>query len=159
MRSIVFTAALIGSILFSFVEGLSAEDQKPACALLTQTQIGSAIRATVDPGSPIGRPTACQWAGQGKRVTLTINQTLGGKSPLAQFNDGKARTLPGVTVEPVSGVADDAYYVFFTGSVRAGCGIVVKKGTGVFEIRVYGFDLDQAKGVAKTLAQNAASKF
>jgi hypothetical protein len=92
-------------------------------------------------------------------VTLTINQPRGGTSPLAQFNEGKARTLPGVTVEPVSGVADDAYYVFFTGSVRAGCGIMVKKGTGAFEIRVYGFDLNQAKGVAKTLAQNAASRF
>jgi hypothetical protein len=35
----------------------------------------------------------------------------------------------------------------------------VKKGSSVFEIRVYGFELSQAKTVSKALAQNAASKF
>jgi hypothetical protein len=35
----------------------------------------------------------------------------------------------------------------------------VKKGGSVFEIRVYGFELNQAKTVSKTLAQNASSKF
>jgi hypothetical protein len=158
MRSIVFTAVLTGSIMLSFVGSVSAVEQTVACPLLTEAQIGSATGATVGPGSPIARPGSCQWAGQGKIVTLTINQPRGGKSPVDQFNDGK-KSIPGVTVEAVSGVGDDAYYVFYAGSNRAGCGIVVKKGNGVFEIRVYGFDLNQAKGVAKTLAQNAASKF
>ena len=109
-------------------------------------------------GTPIGAPTSCQWAGQGKIVTLVIRRPLAGKSPVDQFNDGKARKLPGVTTEPVSGVGDDAFYVFFAGANRAGCGVVVKKGSSVFEVRVYGFDLEQAKGVAKTLAQGAAAK-
>ena len=43
--------------------------------------------------------------------------------------------------------------------IYLGCGLVVKKGTSVFEIRVYGFDLDKAKPVAKTLATEAAAKF
>jgi hypothetical protein len=158
MRSIVVTTALTASILLLYAGSASAADQTVACPLLAQAQIGSATGATVGPGSPIARPGSCQWAGQGKIVTLTINQPRGGKSPVDQFNDGK-RSLPGVTIEAVSGVADDAYYVFYAGSSRAGCGIVVKKGSGVFEIRVYGFDLNQAKGVAKTLAQDAASKF
>ena len=45
------------------------------------------------------------------------------------------------------------------GANRAGCGVVVKKASAVFEVRVYGFDLNQAKGVGKTLAQNVAAKF
>ena len=110
-------------------------------------------------GSPISAPTSCQWTGKGKIVTLTINQPRGGKSPLDQFSDGKTRTLPGVTIEAVSGAGDDAYYVYFTGQNRAGCGVVVKKGSSVFEIRVYGFDLSQAKTVSRTLAQEAAGKF
>ena len=54
---------------------------------------------------------------------------------------------------------DDAFYIFYAGQNRAGCGLVVKKGTSVFEVRVYGFDLAQAKTVSKTLAKEAAAKF
>ena len=158
MRSIVRTTALSALIFLLHVGSLSAAEPAAACPLLTQAQIASATGATVGAGTPIGAPTSCQWAGQGKIVTLVIRRPLAGKSPVDQFNDGKTRQLPGVTTEPVSGVGDDAFYVFFSGSNRAGCGVVVKKGSAVFEIRVYGFDLSQAKGVAKTLAQNAAAK-
>jgi hypothetical protein len=137
----------------------SATAAQIACELLTQAQINQATGATVGAGTAISAPTSCQWAGSGKIVTLTINQPRGGKSPVEQFNAGKASTLPGVTIESVSGVGDDAYYVFYAGTNRAGCGLVVKKGTSAFEVRVYGFDLAQAKGVAKTLAAAAASKF
>jgi len=139
---------------------MSAAEPTVACGLLTQAQIGAATGAAVGPGSPIAAPTSCQWSGQGKIVTLTINQPRGGKSPVDQFNDAKTRTLlPGVTIEPVSGVGNDAYYIFFAGTTRAGCGLVVKKGSSVFEVRVYGFDLDQAKKVSKMLASNAVSSF
>ena len=50
------------------------------------------------------------------------------------------------------------YYVYFSGTTRAALGLVVKKGSVTFEVRVYGIDLDKAKPVAKTLAQNAAGK-
>ncbi|HKW00649.1 MAG TPA: hypothetical protein VJN96_12535 [Vicinamibacterales bacterium] len=129
-----------------------------ACDLLTTAQVNQATGVTVAAGTAISAPTSCQWAGPGKMVTLTINQPRSGKSPVEQFNAGKASTLPGVTVEPVSGVGDDAYYVYFAGTNRAGCGLVVKKGTSAFEIRIYGFDLAQAKTVAKTLAAAAAGK-
>ena len=159
MRSIVVMTALTVAILLSFVGSAFAGQQTVACPLLTQAQLSAATGTEIGAGSPIARPGTCQWAGKGKIVTLTINVTRAGKSPLDQFNDGKTQKLPGVTIEPVSGVADDAYYVFYTGSNRAGCGIMVKKGSGAFEIRVYGFDLSQAKVVAKGLAQNAAAKF
>ena len=159
MRSIVPTTALAALVLLLRPGSVSAAEPTAACPLLTQAQIASATGATVDAGTPIGAPTSCQWAGQGKIVTLVIRRPLAGKSPVDQFNDGKTRKLPGVATEPVSGVGDDAFYVFYAGANRAGCGVVVKKGTSVFEVRVYGFDLDQAKGVAKTLAQGAAAKF
>jgi hypothetical protein len=125
--------------------------------LITQTQVSTALGITVDTGSPIGRPSACQWMGKGKFATLTVTQPRAGKSPVDQFNAGK-KGMAGVTAEPVGGVGDEAYYVHFSGTTRAGLGLVVKKGTAMFEVRVYGFDLDKAKPVAKTLAQNAAGK-
>jgi hypothetical protein len=140
MRSSVVTTALTASILLAYA-GTSTAADPVGCAVLTQAQIGAATGAAVGEGSPIARPGTCQWSGAGKIVTLTINVLRAGKSPVDQFNDGK-KSLPGIA-----------------GSNRAGLGILVKKGTSVFEIRVYGFDLDKAKPVAKTLAQNAATKF
>ena len=158
MRSIPFTAALT-CLLLSCAGRLSAADTPVACPLLTQAQIGAAIGGTVGAGSPIVA-TSCQWVGQqGKRVTLTINQPRGGQSPVDQFNAGKTQSLPGVTKEPVSGVGDDAFYVYFTGQNRMGCGVMVRKGSSVFEVRLYGFDLNQAKTVTKAIAQDVAGKF
>jgi hypothetical protein len=160
MASFPVILILTGSLILNSSARPSARAaQQVACELLTQAQIGQATGATVGAGSAISAPTSCQWAGQGKIVTLTINQPRGGKGPVEQFNTGKASTLPGITVEPVSGVGDDAYYVFYAGTNRAGCGLVVKKGSSAFEVRVYGFDLAQARVVAKTLAAAAASKF
>ena len=96
--------------------------------------------------------------GKGKSATLTVNQTIAGKTAVQRFDTGKTSTLPGITVEPVSGVGDDAYYVSYSKTTRAGLGLVVKKGNSAFEVRVYGFDIDKAKPVAKTLAQSVAGK-
>jgi hypothetical protein len=158
MHAIAFTSALTASILLSCA-GLSTAAEPAACAALTQAQIAAATGAAVGAGSPIGLATTCQWAGQGKIVTLVIRRPLAGKSPVDQFNNGKTSKLPGITTEPVSGVGDDAFYVFYAGANRAGIGLVVKKGTSAFEVRLYGFDLNQAKGVVKTLSQDVASKF
>src|SRR4029077_7949629 len=110
MRSIVVTTALS---FFACVSSLLAAEPPVACTLLTQAQIGAATAATVGAGSPLAAPTSCQRSGQGKIVTLTINRPRGGKSPEQQFTDGKARKLPGVTTESISGVGEDAYYVYF----------------------------------------------
>jgi hypothetical protein len=130
-----------------------------ACTLLTDAQVTAALGVTVGPGTSIGLPTSCQWSGKGKIATLTANNTIAGKTALERFDTGKNSNLPGITVEPVSGIGDDAYYVFYSGTNRAGLGLVVKKGKNAFEVRVYGFDLEQAKPVAKTLAQTVAGKF
>ena len=159
MRSIGLISASIVLFLFSFSSLSSAADVPVGCSVLTQAQIAAATGVTVTPGAPISAPTSCQWSGSGKIVTLTIRQPLAGKSPVDQFNDAKKKTLPGITTEPASGVGDDAFYIFYAGQNRAGCGLVVKKGTSVFEVRVYGFDLAQAKTVSKTLAKEAAAKF
>jgi hypothetical protein len=159
MRSIVVTTVLTVSILLSFAGSISAAEPTVACPLLTQAQIAAATGATVDAGSPIARPGTCQRAGQGKIVTLTITLARNGKSPVDQFNASKAQKLPGIMQEPVSGVGDDAFYVGYAGANRAGLGLVVKKGSSSFEIRVYGFDVDKAKVVAKQLAQDVATKF
>jgi hypothetical protein len=154
MRRIASTIAFASVALIAPAAFAAPGD---ACALLTQAQVSAALGIPTEAGSPIFKPTACQWMGKGKFATLTITQPRAGKSPVEQFDAGK-KGMVGVTAEPVGGVGDDAYYVYFSGTTRAGLGLVVKKGSATFEVRVYGFDLDKAKPVAKTLAQNAAGK-
>jgi hypothetical protein len=156
MRLITFTTALIGFIFMTSAASLVLAGD--ACSLLAQSQVSEALETSVTAGTPISGPASCQWMGKGKWATLTITQPLGGKSAVDRFNAGKAATLPGVTKEPVSGVGDEAFYVYFSNTSSAGLGLVVRKGNSAFEIRVYGFDVDKAKPVAKTLAADAAGK-
>jgi hypothetical protein len=153
---VTYTAALAAFVLTFFAVSAGAADA--ACSLLTQDQVGVALGISVNAGTPISGPTTCQWMGQGKWATLTITQPLGGKTAIDRYNSGKASSLPGITKEPVAEVGDDAFYVYFTGTTRAGLGLVVKKGSSAFEVRVYGLDVEKAKPVAKTLAQNVAGK-
>jgi hypothetical protein len=156
MRPIAFTVALIGGILVSYTPRSFAAGE--ACTLITQTQISAALEVPVGAGTPIGSPSTCQWTGKGRFATLTITQPLAGKSAVDRFNAGKTSTLPGIIKEPVSGVGDEAFYIYFGNTTRA-MGLVVKKGSSAFEIRVYGFDVDKAKSVAKTLSQTVAGTF
>ncbi len=158
MRRMILAVPITAGLLLSYAAESRAADAV-ACALITQAQVSEALGMSVDAGKPIARPGTCQWFGKGRFATLTITLPRGGKSPVEQFNEGKKGGLAGaVTAEPVSGVGDDAYYVYFSGTTRAGLGLVVKKGSSTFEVRVYGFDIDKAKPVAKTLAQEAAAK-
>jgi hypothetical protein len=153
MRPITFTVVLFGGTLLSCTAFASGE----ACTLIAQTQVSAALEIPVNSGTPIGSPSTCQWIGKGRFATLTIMQPLAGKSPIDRFNAGKTSKVPGITVEPVSGVGDEAFYVYFSGTTRA-LGLVVRKGSAAFEIRVYGFEIDKAKSVAKTLCQTVAGK-
>jgi hypothetical protein len=156
MRPIAFTVALISGILVSYTARSFAAGE--ACTLITQTQVSAALEVPVNAGTPIGSPSTCQWTGKGRFATLTITQPLAGKSAVDRFNAGKTSTLPGIIKEPVSGVGDEAFYIYFGNTTRA-MGLVVKKGSSAFEIRVYGFDVDKAKSVAKTLSQTVAGTF
>src|SRR6476660_691781 len=153
MRPLTFTLALVGGILVSCTAFAAGE----ACLLIAETQVSAALEVPVEPGTPISSPSTCQWIGKGRFATLTMMQPLAGKSPIDRFNAGKTSKVPGITVEPVSGVGDEAFYVYFSGTTRA-LGLVVRKGSAAFEIRVYGFEIDKAKSVAKTLCQTVAGK-
>jgi len=160
MRSIASAAVLTGSILMSCGGTLSAASPTVACELVTQARVSAALGVTVGAGTPIARPGTCQWAGKGRIATLTITQSLAGKTPVEQFNAGKTSKRYGITMEPVSGVGDDAFYVSFaTNTPKGAVGIVVRKGDSTFEVRVYGFSLDEGKAVGKSLAQDIAGKF
>jgi len=159
MRSIASAGIATTALLILSARFATAASPTVACELLTQARVSQALGISVGAGTPIARPGTCQWFGKGKFATLTITLPKGNLTPVDQFNAGKASKMAAVTVEPVSGVGDEAYYVYFAGTTRAGAGIVVRKGASTFEIRVYGFPLDEGKTVGKGLAQDVAGKF
>ena len=160
MRSIASVAIVTSSLLISSAGLLSAASPTVACELLTQARVTAALGVMVGAGTPIARPGTCQWIGKGKIATLTITQPLAGKTPVEQFNTGKTSKRPGITTELVSGVGDEAFYIYFAANTpSAAAGIVVRKGDSTFEIRVYGFPLEEGKTVGKSLAQDVAGKF
>jgi hypothetical protein len=160
MRKQRSLAAVGGTLLMVCALGAPAQQGAvPACSLINASRVSEVL------GTPVEQQASqtsaiCGWARahdnspNGKRVLLTVYETLGELSPTDRFTQGKTPSS-GVTKTPLSGVGDDAYYVDTTGF---GIGLTVKKANFVFQVRVYGFSPSQTKAVEKTLAQDIVGK-
>jgi hypothetical protein len=167
------TKAIIAAILgVAFVLGAgsspSADGGTPpappsdACALLTQAQVSAVLGVSVGAGQRIV-PTSssiCGWTQSNdtthgdKRVVVSIYVPLGHLTPTDQFNNVK-KPIQGIVKMPVSGVGDDAILVTTPGF---GTGLIFKKGSSVFDVRVYGFSDEQTKAKEKALALDIIAK-
>jgi hypothetical protein len=153
MTASAFLAAAGGSGAFG------AGGPTDVCALLTPAQVSAVLGVTVEAGKEQGK-LDCQWSEPGKslggkRALLHIYGSVGRLTPVDQFNTVKT-PLPfkGIVKTPLGGVGDDAVYVT-TGGFTS---LTVKKGDSVFQIRVYGFPLEQIKAKEKALAEEALPK-
>jgi hypothetical protein len=139
----------------------AAPATEDACALLSQAQVSAALGVPVDAGKQIGPSSAlCGWkqpndpSHTGNRAMLSLYRAMGKISPAERFENGKI-PMQGITKTPISGVGDEAYYIDTPG---LGMGLNVKKGASVFQVRVYGFPVDQVRAIEKTLAQEVLGK-
>ena len=89
-----------------------------------------------------------------RRVTLSI-------LPLAGFQFGKSGANKRITIEPVSGIGDEAYYELFKSESPF---LVVRRGSTAFNVRILNglklkpFTLDEEKTKEADLAKAAASR-
>lgn len=132
-----------------------------ACSFLSQTQVSAALGVSVEAGHHIGPGNAlCGWSQPddpnhtGRGGLLTIYHTVGKLTPVERFENGKL-PVQGIAKTPISGIGDDAYYIDTPG---LGAGLNVKKGTSAFQIRVYGFSVDETKSIESALAQAILAK-
>jgi hypothetical protein len=164
MRARTNLAVIIGTVFIihvgiSPVAGVTTSD---ACSLLARARVSAVLGVSVSAGQriPPAGPEICGWSQPsdtnhtGKRVMLTVFGSMGKLTPADRFANGKT-PVQGITKTPVSGIGDDAYYITTPGF---GTALNVKKGSSVFQIRVYGFSVDQIKAVEKTLAQDVLGK-
>ena len=156
----------IGIALFLLAFGILgvayAAPPTDACALLSQEQASTTLGVSVGPGQRILPTNAaiCGWEVAGektadrKRVMLSIYTQLGSRTPVQRFDTAKT-PMQGITKEPVSGVGDDAIFATTPG---LGTGLIFRKGDAAFDLRVYGFPLDQVKAKEKELALKVIAK-
>jgi hypothetical protein len=163
MRSHGVVAAVIAAVfIIRPATSLRAAEGSNACSLLTQARVSAVLGVPVGAGAPIGPGTAspCGWAQpgdtshSGKRVVLDLFGPMGRLTPVDRFNNAKT-PVKGITKTPAAGIGDDAYYITTSGF---GTGLSVKKGSSVFQIRVYGFAVEQIQAMEKTLAQDVLAK-
>ena len=169
MRSEAIIAAVIAAVfVLSVGSSPSAEGRTPpappsdACALLDPAQVNAVLGVSVGAGQHIvpNSPSICGWAQSSdtahkdKRVVVSIYVPIGSLSPADRFNNAKT-PIKGITKTPVGGVGDDAIFATTPGF---GTGLIFKKGSSAFDVRVYGFSDDETKAKEKTLALDVIAK-
>lgn len=133
-----------------------------ACSLLTPAQVSAVLGVSVGAGEKLvpNSTALCGWEVPGqngmdrKRVVLSIYMQLGRMTPIQRFNNAKT-PIKGITKVPASGIGDDAIFATTPGF---GTGLIFRKGDAAFDLRVYGFPLDQIEAKEKALAQNVLAK-
>ena len=133
-----------------------------ACSLLTVGEVSAALEVSAQPGKRLieASPAACIWSTdpdntlRGRRVTLSI-------IPVAGFEFGKSGANPKITIVPVNGIGDEAYYEVFKSDSPF---LVVRKGGTAFTLRILNglklksFSLDQEKAKEADLGRSAAAR-
>ena len=89
-----------------------------------------------------------------EEVLLSIYTQSGSRIPVQRFNAAKT-PIQGITKEPVSAVGDDAIFATTPG---VGTGLIFRKGDAAFDLRVYGFPIDQLTTKEKELAQEVLAR-
>jgi hypothetical protein len=157
----VISTALLACAIFG-AHPAFATPPTDACSLLTPAQVSAVLGVSVGAGEKILPTTTamCGWEVPGdkgigrKRVVLNIYTQMGSRTPTQRFNTAKT-PIQGITKVPVSGVGDDAIFATTPGF---GTGLIFRKGDAAFDLRVYGFPLDQIETKEKTLALDVLAK-
>lgn len=155
---------VFGFLAFGIVSAPTSSAAPPsdACSLLTQAQVSAVLGVPVGAGQKLLPNSAalCGWEVPGqkgmdrKRVVLSIYTQIGSLTPVQRFNAAKT-PIKGITKEPTSGVGDDAVFVTTPGF---GTGLIFRKGDAAFDLRAYGFPLDQVEAKEKILAKDVLAK-
>jgi len=127
-----------------------------ACSLLTAADAQAALGEPVDPGvPPEAGAHSCIFAGH-PAVGLDLNSVEISLTDVAAFDPSK-KSIAGLTITPVSGIGDAAYYV----SMGAGYEVLnVRKGQVTFTVSVLlkGASDAQLQAAEQTLAAAALGR-
>jgi hypothetical protein len=168
------STGLVALVLALFVFGAAALPSAgappgDACSLLTQAQVSAALGVSVAPGAHVNPSNlkTCMWSppggltmGKDLFVSLkTVDEYTSSKALMERtrtaMKEEKEDDAGQLTITPVSGLGDDAYYTSAGNHPK----LNVKKGDLSFSVEVFGdFPADKSKDIEKTLASQIVSK-
>lgn len=159
---VAIAVAAFLSIVLGSAPVVRAAPPTDACSLLTSAKVSAVLGVSVGAGKKIvpNSTALCGWEVPGeksmdrKRVVLSIYTQMGSRTPVQRFNAAKT-PMQGITKEAVSGLGDDAIFATTPG---LGTGLIFRKRDAAFDLRVYGFPIDQLKVKEKALAQEVLAK-
>jgi len=147
---------------FSSLARNSAEPD--ACALLTESEVSTALEvkslAGTHPVASSGK--MCSWSDVAGGSDINHRRVVLSITSLAGFNFVKSRGSEKITIEPVSGIGDEAFYQI-TKSSEAPF-LFVKKGNAAFSVRILNglklkaFTREQEKAKEAALGKAAAGR-
>ena len=150
--------AIAAIIIFTSAAAPSANAAPPddACALLTPAQVSVVAGVPVKDGQYVtpAKKETCTWTASkpAEKSTKMVTLFLEG---LPMFQASKKPLVNTITVTPVSGLGDEAFYVTMSTNVM----LHVKKGNVVLRVTVYAdLPVETKQTMEKTLAQQVVSK-
>ena len=130
---IVCSAVVVAASLSHAAAGDALAAPADACALLSTAQVGAALGVLVNAGKST-LPGSCQWEQPGKAGASLLKLSLNFANK-DRWKLAASAPQPGVTITPVSGLGDDAFYYSRGNQLTT---LSVKKGDTVVVIRVWG---------------------
>jgi hypothetical protein len=147
------TSAVASSVPSQAPSAPGAPKALDACSLITAAEVAAVLGKPVDPGAPPEPGASSCLFPESKTATDSVEISI---TRIADFKPTQ-KSIPGLTITPVSGIGDDAYYL----SLGAGSEVLsVRKGQTTFTVSVLmkGASDSQLMAGEKTLAMAALGR-
>jgi len=167
MNGIRFASIASGALLLLSGSALHARTRAPArlqmdeCKLLTIADASKALEQSSQPGKHMteGTPPGCLWSADPK-ISDSSRKIGVNAHTLRAFTFAKKPAITTITIEPVSGVGDEAFYQIYPNATPF---IWFRKGNNAISIRLSGtktnrFGLEQEKAKELVLAKAIVGK-
>ncbi len=149
MNSRFFALLALMTLLLS---ACHSSAQKPAaavtdaCEVLTPAEIGAVLGVSIDPGKHMAGKVMCAWTQTGQTGEIGTKLVLH-FAQMPYFQKEKAAS-GNVTVTPVSGIGDEAFYV----TSEFGTSLFVRKGDTVIDFSIRDKSLPKNVSVAHDMS-------
>ncbi len=149
MNSRFFALLALMTLLLSACHSSAQKPAAPvtdACEVLTPAEIGAVLGVSIDPGKPMAGKVMCAWAQTGQTGEIGTKLVLH-FAQMPYFQKEKAAS-GNVTVTPVSGIGDEAFYV----TSEFGTSLFVRKGDTVIDFSIRDKSLPKNVSVAHDMS-------
>jgi hypothetical protein len=143
--------AVLSVVVLLFGAASWASPAEKGCSIITSAEVGARLGVVVKPGFSMFA-TMCQWREQAKPGAAILIADLNGPD-IKLFNSTKsAAGFTGSTLRPVTGLGDEAFYLYKKVGRNTSDVLWFRKGDQAFNVRIWGRQIPRAELEAKEFA-------